>query len=444
MKTDLQHTVHSEEHGKQLPSPYRFIVWILILACLGALGVLWKHGRTSQTVQNRESEAATTQSQSTGQKADASHPAKTQLNSGSVKKTIASPRKRPDETAYMLQPTPVTRQLVTDLVNLAPPGGVMTEEQAAAWKHNLQLLIQNGAEAVPAISEFLAKNADLVFTPDERQALGYVSAREAMIDALVQIATPNAEAALTGVLQATADPREIAQLAQGLEKLEPGVYQPQILDATRQTLAMAARGGLPGWDTAPLFQVLQQYGGPDAVTDLEGSASQWNYYAMIALAKLPDGSGINSLAQIASGQSDAGSGARVAALEMLAQVATQSPDALNALLDQARQGKLSAFDWASMLPILAGNQIVYQNSAFGGLPDSVNPNDMKTVNIPASGQRFFTAPLAAMTPEQIAQQQKLISQLQAVTTDPVGKQTLQQANTMLGNRLAQFASAAGQ
>jgi hypothetical protein len=398
---------------------------------------------TSQINQDKEANS-TLQTQSSGQKAGVSNSSKQAPQPGSAKRIAANQGRRPQETVYMLQPTPATRQLVIDLVNLAPVDGTLTEEEAAAWKHNLQLLIQNGAEAVPAISEFLAKNTDLVFTPDQRRALGYVSAREAMIDALVQIATPNAEAAMTGVLQATADPREIAQLAKGLEKLEPGVYQPQILDATRQTLSMAAAGGLPGWDTAPLFQVLQQYGGPDAVADLESKASQWNFYAMIALAQLPDGSGINSLIQIASDQNNAGPGARTAALQMLAQVASQSTDARTALLEQARQNKLSTFDWASLLPFLAGNQTVYQNSAFGAPTGALNPNDIKSVNIPASGQQFVTAPLGAMTPAQIAQQLVLIDQLLAVTTDPFGLQTLRQAKAMLTNRLTQLASASGQ
>jgi RecA/RadA recombinase len=165
---------------------------------------------------------------------------------------------------------------------------------------------------------------------------------------------------------------------------------------------------------------------------------------MIALAQLPDGSGINPLIQIASGENNASSGARTAALQMLAQVDSQSPDARAALLEQARQNKLSTFDWASLLPFLAGNQTVYQNSAFGTRPGALNPNDIKSVNIPASGQQFVTAPLGAMTPAQIAQQQALIDQLLAVTTDPVGLQTLQRAKALLANRLTQLASSSGQ
>ncbi len=96
-----------------------------------------------------------------------------------------------------------------------------------------------------------------------------------MFDALTQIGGPEAEAALAGVLQTAADPREIALLAQDLDKLEPGQYRQTAVDAAQQTLAMASGHKLDASDVAPLFEVLQKYGGPGVVPELQNATGQW-------------------------------------------------------------------------------------------------------------------------------------------------------------------------
>src|SRR5262249_38271396 len=134
------------------------------------------------------------------------------------------------------EPTPETRALVNSLVKPELLGGALTEEQGAAWKKNLKDLVDHGATAVPAIREFLNKNLDLDFGASSIQAVGYGSARAALFDALTQIGGPEAIAALTGTLQIAADPREVALLAQSLEKLEPDQHRQEVVDAARQTL----------------------------------------------------------------------------------------------------------------------------------------------------------------------------------------------------------------
>ena len=128
-----------------------------------------------------------------------------------------TPPPRPVIRPAALQPaaSPETLELVNRLLQ---PGSA----DGAAWKQNLQQLVQQGTNAIPAILEFLAKNSDASFDPAVQQALGYPSARMAMFDALGQIGGPEAIGALAGELKGTTDPREIATLAQSLEKLEPG------------------------------------------------------------------------------------------------------------------------------------------------------------------------------------------------------------------------------
>src|SRR5262249_30256144 len=155
------------------------------------------------------------------------------------------------------------------------------------------------------------------------QAFGYNSARVAMFDALQQIGGPEAVSAMTGVLQTTADPKEIALLARNLAQQDPELYRGEVLNAVHEALTMAASKNLEGSDVGPLFEVLQKYGGPTAVADLEQVTGQWKYYSTMALAKLPDGAGVPSLIRMAQGTG----GGRDAALEMLAQLAATNPDA---------------------------------------------------------------------------------------------------------------------
>jgi len=264
--------------------------------------------------------------------------------------------------------------------------------------------------------------------------------RSAMIDALAQIGGPLAETAMTDVLQNTAEPREIAMLAQDLEKLNPGIHQQQSLDAARQALQMMAEGGLQNRDAAPLFEVLQQYGGPNVALDLENKLTQWEYYAAISLARLPDGAGVPSLIQLAGDQSTASPGNKAIALQMLAQLATQSPDAQAALLDQVRSGKLTAYNWIGLEPLLAGNQLVFQDSVIDNPLQGVSVNNVKQTHVPFGNQSFYTVPLGAMTIDQIDQRSALINELLSATSDPMGIQMLQKAQADLSQRLSQIAA----
>jgi hypothetical protein len=221
--------------------------------------------------------------------------------------------------------TPATRQMVEGLVKLDTTNGVLSPEQASTWRTNLSQLISQGATALPAIREFLDKNLDIEFGGAGKQMLGYSSARLAMIDALAQIGGPDSAALMSGVLGTTADPKEIAVIARNLEQIDPGVHRQELLDAARQTLAMAAEGKLPDRDVGPLFELFQSYGDSSIAAELAKDSKQWNYYSMFSLAQLPDEAGLATLIQIANGEGGLGSGARVPALEMLAQAAGHRP-----------------------------------------------------------------------------------------------------------------------
>ena len=340
---------------------------------------------------------------------------------------VATPLSKPE-------PTPESRRLVASLVYLEIGQGGLTPEQAAAWKQSLQQLIEQGPAGVAAISEFLAQNREYSFGPGAANLLGYGSARNALIGTLAQMGSPEALNALTTVLQTTADPREIALLAQDLEQLAPGQHRPDVLEAVRQTLQLATAHKLEMPDAAPLFEVLQRYGGSDVVEDLVRASGQWNYYATIALAQLPDDAGIPSLVQLAQGNNTSAS-LREAAEQMLAQVSDRSTEARTALLAQARLNQVSKFTWQMIGSSLAGDQVGLLNSAFEDHQGLAQIAGLRTVAT-SDNQRFFAVPIN-LTPDQATQRVSFIDELLASTSDPAVAEILQRSKDLLRNRLSQ-------
>jgi hypothetical protein len=298
-------------------------------------------------------------------------------------------------------------------------------------------LVQQGSAALPAIQEFLEKNVDFTFGGDVGAALGYGSARSAMYDALVQIGGTDAANVLLGTLQGSADPSDIANLARSLEQLGPGQYSQQILDAARQALATPIGPNANPADVAPLFEVLDKYGGATAVSDIVQAAGNWKYYSAIALAQIPDGAGVPALIQMMQDPAT-GQVKNVAALEMLAQLAGQNPEARAALLAQVSANNLTAYAWSCISPLLAGGQVQFQNSASGGANPSLSSSDLNTFHIAAGNQNFYIAPPAGgLTADQINQQGALIDALSAAASNPTAQQALQGARAALLQRSPQ-------
>ena len=334
-------------------------------------------------------------------------------------------------------PSAESRQLVNGVWQLDPAAGPMTAERAAQWKQNFAQLIQGGSNSVPAIAEFLRLNKDWAFGDADARSLGYGSARTAMLDALVQIGGVEGIGVLGDILQTTAVPREIALLARHLEALAPEQYRAQAVEAARQSLAMAVEKQLEGFDVAPLFEVIEKYGGPEIVNDLVHATSQWNYYAMLALGNLPEGAGVPSLISLAAvGPDSKQDPGRLQALQVLAQLASGHPDARAALLEQARADQISANFWPYLSPPLSGDQAhVYDSVLNENLPTLARKSTGSS-HINHNNQNFFYAPIGGgLTVEQANQQLALVNELAAVTSNADGLRVLQQTRALLEQRL---------
>lgn len=333
------------------------------------------------------------------------------------------------------EPSPLTRQWVASLCTLLLSTNRLAPEQVIEWKQACQNLARAGSAAIPAIREFLAKHTDICLTPEDAQRLGHASVRSALFHVLAQIGGPEAVATSLQTLRETAEPREVALLAQCLEKMEPEQHRSEALAAARASLSMAASGKMPDKDVAPLFEVLQKYGDANATVEMEQAAGHWNYYAMIALAQLPEGAGIPSLIRIVQGQDGVGSGLRNPALEMLAMAASTSDQAKAALLDEVRHNKLTPYNWATLGPIWSGEQVGFLNSAFEESPVSSNVTAVRISRIDNGNQAIYRAPMAdQMTPERIRQQLAFVDELLAATKDPAAIQSLQQSKAQLDKR----------
>src|SRR5205814_3448939 len=137
------------------------------------------------------------------------------------------------------------------------------------------------------------------------------------------------------------------------------------------------------------------------------------YYSAIALAELPDGGGIPALIEMAQGASSG----KLNALEMLAQLSTQYPDARAALVEQARANKISPNMWPYLTPLLAGDLYHYQDSAFDDVRAEGRPSN--SAHVVLGNQYFYTAPaVEILTADEIDRRMAFIKELEAVTTDP--------------------------
>jgi hypothetical protein len=323
--------------------------------------------------------------------------------------------------------SPYTRQLIGGLTNLNLSAGPITAERAEQWKHELQTLIGHGATAVPAIRDFLELNQELNFAGiNGGQLLGETSLRAALINALGQIGGPEALQLMLQTMQATTLPSEIALLAQHLETLAPGQHRQNTLDAVNDVLAMAAKGQLAGSDMAPLFQLLQGYGDSGTAVMLDQLQGPWRYYATLSLASLTEGLGVPMLIQQVEDQTRP----RDFAYQMLAQVATENPEAARTLLNQAQLNQISESGWRKILSGLAGDQYQLGSPAQTRVP----PPGLKTYHIASGNQNFYSLPVGPNAP--VRERVAFIDQLLAVTSNPGAVQALQAARVNLSGLLS--------
>src|SRR5436190_11844436 len=215
MKDTRRHSRAPSEEPEPMRPGFRFALIALLLAGVAGAGFHFvKHHRKPAAVASAPTAPATGAEPAPAAAAESESPEIGVLAPPPLKETtavaVAGKGARSTEPTSvaptpMPEPSPQSRQLVASLSSLEKVGRAMTPEQAAEWKQNLQQLVQQGRDSVPAIAEFLRQNKDVDFGSGVSEALGYGSVRRAMFDALAQIGGPEGVAAAREVLQNSAD-----------------------------------------------------------------------------------------------------------------------------------------------------------------------------------------------------------------------------------------------
>ncbi|MBY4678561.1 hypothetical protein [Marinobacterium arenosum] len=299
------------------------------------------------------------------------------------------------------------------------------------FHHQLARLSRQGTPVIPAIRRFLQTAADadlLAFHGGER--LGFRTLRLALFDLLDRIGGGEAEAVLQETLQGNRNPLEIAALAGYLEARTPGRYRRLILESARSVLLTASEGQQEPADIGPLFRVFQQYGDASLVTELEQVAPlQWGRYAAVALANLPDGVGVPSLARTVRQATENDLAGRFA-LKLLAQAADH-PEARAALLESVRGQRVSDALWPELAELIAGGYRI-QLEAPARQPQETAP--ISAVNeliayTPGGGQRLYGVRYSTsyLTSEQLVQRLELLDAMLLEAANPIAIQALEHA-----------------
>jgi hypothetical protein len=328
-------------------------------------------------------------------------------------------------------------QLIQHLFQSGAAQGPLTPEQAADFKQSLKQLVDQGAAAVPAIRQFLDRNQDVALdNAGGTNQVGFASLRTSLLDALKQIGGPESTDAFLGTLQSTTNPSEIALVAGYLDAQAPGEYRQDALAAAKNLLDQSSQsqgqGNSPKQDVGPLFQVIQKYGDMSSVADLVKASSDYPFYSTLALAGLPEGQGLSSLLERLQDPNQIARPQNALAVQLLAQMAPQYPEAANALLEQVKQAQLPDWVWQKIADGLGGDQ--YQlakpdpgaNAVLGVIPG------LKTYHLQDGNQTYYSLPYdPSFGPDQTAQRRVLIDQFLGVAQNPVAIQALQAARASL-------------
>jgi hypothetical protein len=250
---------------------------------------------------------------------------------------------------------------------------------------------------------------------------------------LKEIGGSEAAVALRQALRATADPFEMAIIGCSLEEMAPGEHRQEVLAAARDMLNSAAEK--QARDVAPLFQLIQTYGDMDSVPDLQKNMSRWGYYAVMALAGLPDEQGLPALIEMVQNAPRGASGNSWFALQMLAEMAPRSADAQAVLIGQTRLNLMPDAAWKQIAMGLAGEQHQFMQPLTGSPASARDAIGQKTYHIALGNQNFRSTPLAGREPQEILEARVLlIDQLLAVSASPVAAEALEAARKSLLKR----------
>jgi hypothetical protein len=341
--------------------------------------------------------------------------------------------------------------LLRGLRRLSLDGGSGITPRQADWvRRALDALAQEGAAAIPAIYRVLSTFEDVPFG-DGGAAIGAESLRLGLIETLGWIGGPEAEAVLAEQLGMTAEPAEVAAVADILDALAPGLYGEAVLEAVQETLTLVSRGpaGMSSeaadpasfgkTDAAPLFELLQTYPQEQVATELERLSATFGQYAPVSLGKLPDGQGVPALERMVGRSGALEEPEGQLAMRMLAQMAPEEPAAQAVLLERVRAGDIPESFWPMLADVVAGDhqlQIAHPEHDGTEIGSRLKQNTYSTYTVSGRHvQRLYSVHRSAtLSSSEFHRRMDLIDRLYRETADPAALQALQKAEALLMGR----------
>lgn len=286
-----------------------------------------------------------------------------------------------------------------------------------------------GLDGLVAVQQFLLQGSDAAASGSGSAADSDL--RALLLDFLLGSPTEGAESLAVELLESPMAPTEIATLGMFLEERAPGLYAARINQAAENAVLNAPLyGELPG----SLFEVLGRTGDYESLAILEQMPMYRDAYVSVALALLPDGSGIPALEQdarlIESGQHTAHG--RLA-LQLLAQQAGRYPQAAQVLAELASKNLVPADLWKSIASLASGASVITT------IQPASQPFHTMTIYWPQGDQRLYAVPAAfeMVVSDEIDQRLALIAALRRYAPPDV-RQYLITIRQQLLNRTNQF------
>src|SRR5436190_17396413 len=143
---------------------------------------------------------------------------------------------------------------------------------------------------------------------------------------------------------------------------------------------------------------------------------------------MAEGGGLPALIQMASDANNPAIGGRTAALQVLGQAAAESPEARNALLEQAGKGTIPTATWINIAAALGGERYY-----IGSMDAQTAPN-VRTWHLNYGNQNYYALP-TPLNGAQIDQRLGLFDQFIAANPGGPAVQILQDARNKLQGRI---------
>lgn len=210
------------------------------------------------------------------------------------------------------------------------------------------------------------------------------SREQILLKVLLGLKLPEVEFVALEWLGHRPSPMAVVRLSRYLASQAPGRYNREIRQAAERVVLSAESSKE---ELGPLFQLLGEFGDQETIALLLNTPMQHDAYASVALALIPDGSGIPMLEQDArlfeSGYQTVHG--RLA-IELLAQQSHQFENAASIILDLAAQGLIPSDIWPRVLAIVSGERQITLDPPAQGMADS------HTIFRPDGDQTLYLVP----------------------------------------------------